>query len=37
MTTTGDFSANAPATLLVTLSPPTQYVTQSAPMPWTRA
>ena len=37
MTTTGDFSANAPAMELQRLSPPTQYVTQTAPIPLIRA
>ena len=36
-TMTGDFSANAPATLLAHDSPPTQYVTQTQPRPRTRA
>jgi hypothetical protein len=34
---TGDFSAYAPATALMTLNPPTEYVTHTAPMPFTRA
>ena len=37
MTTTGDFSANASAVVLATFNPPTQYVTQTAPSPRTRA
>ena len=37
MMTTGDFSAKAPAVLLATFSPPTQYVMQTAPSPRTRA
>ena len=37
MTITGDFSAYAPAIELHRLKPPTQYVTQTAPKPCTRA
>ncbi len=37
ITTSGDFSAYAPATLFTTLSPPTQYVIHTHPSPLTRA